>query len=158
MNLLRRCLPFFALFSILCAGCSGPRPSGVTVSVVNFRPTNATPLESTGVLTVRYTSENISPLGFSGSVHKLYLNGTYVGKAVSNEPFGVPPLSTVTQDVTVHLENLALLRQLISVRDTQTAAYRLESVLHQTIYEEKFEIKARAEGSLDLRSFAGAAP
>ncbi len=156
MNIRRCCSCLLVLVSLVLAGCSGVKLGGVTATVIDFRPTEASLLESTGTLTIRYTNENISPLGFSGSSHKLYLNGRYVGKAVSDQPFGVPPLNTVTQDVTIHLENLALVRQLLAVRDSQTAAYRLESVLFQTIYEEKFEIKTRSEGSLDLRSVTGA--
>jgi len=141
-----------ALFSVGVAGCSSNmRPGGVTVSLVEFRPTEAALLESRGTLTLRYTNENISALGFSGSRHKLYLTGKYVGQAVSSQPFGIPPLNTVTQDVTVNLENLALVRQLAAVSESQTVAYRLESVLFQTIYEEKFEIKTSADGALDLR-------
>lgn len=156
MNFLSCRLLFVAIVSFLLVGCSGPRLGGITATVVNFRPTSSTVLESTGVLTIRYTNENIGALGYSGSSHKLYLNGSYVGKAVSDEPFGIPPLNTITQDVTIHLENLSLLRQLLAVRDTQTAAYRLDSVLFQTLYEDKHEYKTRSEGSLDLRAFSGA--
>jgi hypothetical protein len=56
----------------------------------------------------------------------------------------------------MNLENLALVRQLVAVRDSQTVAYRLDSVLHQTIYEEKYEIKTRAEGAIDLRALTAA--
>jgi hypothetical protein len=35
-------------------------------------------------------------------------------------------------------------------------SYTLESVLFQTIAEDKFEIKTRAQGSLDLHAFTGA--
>lgn len=158
MNTLRRCLPLLLLPLLFLASCSTPRPSGIIVTLVDLRPTSATVLESTAVITLRLTSENIAPLGFSGSAHKLYLNGDYVGRAVSNEPFGIPPLTSVTRDVTVHIENLSLLRQLIAMRDTRTASYRLDNVLHQTIYEEKSEMKSRSEGSIDLRSFANLAP
>ena len=130
----------------------------MSVSLVDFRPTEASLLESRGTLTLRFTNESISPLGYSGSSHKLYLNGQYVGKGVSDRPFGIPPLNTVTQDITLHLENLALVRQLISVRDSQTAAYRLESVFFQTVYEDDYEIKVKSEGSLDLRSLSGPQP
>jgi LEA14-like dessication related protein len=123
--------------------------------VVDFRPTEATLLESRGTLTLRFTNESIAPLGYSGSSHKLYLNGKYVGKGVSDRPFGIPPLDTVTQDVVLNLENVALVRQLMAVRESQTASYRLESVIFQTVYEENYQIKLQAEGSLDLRSFTG---
>ena len=158
MKLRRPLLLIFAFVSLLVAGCShGGRPGGVTVSIVDFRPTDASLMESRGTRTLRETNENISPLGFSGSRHKLYLNGSYVGTAVNHQPFGVPPLDTITQEVTIQFENTALVRQLVSMRDSQTAAYRLESVLFQTIYEEKYEIKTESEGSLDLRSLAGPA-
>jgi len=158
MNTVRPIFFFLALVALMVTGCShGGRPGGVSVSIVDFRPTDASLLESRGILTLRFTNENISPLGFSGSRHKLFLNGSYVGTAVSNQPFGVPPLESITQDVTIQFENVALIRQLIAIRDSQTAAYRLESVLFQTIYEDKFEIKSRSEGSLDLRKLAGAA-
>ena len=147
-----------ALLSLVLAGCSGPGlRGGTSISLVDFRPTEASLLESRGTLTLRYTNETIAPLGYSGSSHKLYLNGSYVGKAVSDRPFGIPALNSVTQDVTVQFENLALVRQLISVRDAQSVAYRLESVLFQTVYEDNYQIKIRSEGSLDLRSLAGAA-
>jgi LEA14-like dessication related protein len=157
MKLPRFFLVVAALMTALLAGCSGRgRPGGVTVSLVDFRPTEAALLESRGTLTLRYTNENISPLGFSSAVHKLYLNGSYVGLAVSDQPFGIPPMNSTTQEVTMNLENLALVRQLIAVRDSQTVAYRLDSVLHQTIYEEKYEIKTRAEGAIDLRALTAA--
>lgn len=156
MKLLRPCFLVLAAIVFTLTGCSGYRPGGVSATVVDFRPTQATMLESTGTLTLRFSNETIAPLGFSGSTHKLYLNGVYVGKSVSSQPFGVPPLNTITHEVTVHLENLALVRQLAAVRETQTAAYRLESVLFQTVYEDRYEIKTRSEGSLDLRGLAGA--
>jgi LEA14-like dessication related protein len=156
MTLLRPGFLILALLSLVLVGCSGPGlRGGINVTVVDFRPTEASLLESRGMLTLRYTNETISPLGYSGSTHKLYLNGSYVGKAVSDRPFGVPPLNTATQEVTVQFENLALIRQLFSVRDSKSAAYRLESVLFQTVYEDDYQIKLRSEGSLDLRSLAG---
>ncbi|HYD82716.1 MAG TPA: LEA type 2 family protein [Opitutus sp.] len=156
MNSLSCRLLFLLVASFFFAGCSGVKLGGVTATLIDFKPTQATLLESTGTLTIRYTNENISPLGFSGSSHKLYLNGSYVGKAVSDQPFGIPPLNTVTQDVTIHFENLSLVRQLLAVRETQTAAYRLESVIFQTVYEEEYEYKTRSEGSLDLRGVSEA--
>lgn len=149
-------LAAFVSLALFFVGCSGPRVSGITVTLADIRPVNATLLESSAILTLRYTSDSIAPLGFSGSSHKLYLNGSYVGRAVSNEAFGLPPLTTITREVTVHLENLALLRQLLTVRDTQTASYRLDNILFQTLYDEKTEQKSRSEGSIDLRSFSNA--
>ena len=156
MTIFRPGILILAVLSLVLAGCSGAAlRGGLSVSLVDFRPTEAALLESRGTLTLRFTNETIAPLGYSGSTHKLYLNDRYVGKAVSDRPFGVPPLNTVTQDVTVQLENLALVRQLLSVRDSQSVSYRLESVVFQTVYEDDFQIKLRSEGSLDLSPLAG---
>jgi LEA14-like dessication related protein len=156
MTMLRPGILFLAAFAFILAGCSGPSFRGsMSVSLVDFRPTEASLLESRGTLTLRFTNESIAPLGYSGSSHKLYLNGKYVGKGVSDRPFGIPPLNTVTQEITINLENIALVRQLVSVRDSQSASYRLESVFFQTVYEDDFQIKVQSEGSLDLRTLAG---
>lgn len=156
MTLLRSGILLLAVCAFLAGGCSGPGLRGsMNVSLVDFRPTEASLLESRGTLTLRVLNESIAPLGYSGSSHKLYLNGQYVGKGVSDKPFGIPPLSTVTQDITINLENLALVKQLISVRDSPSVSYRLESVFFQTVYEDDYEIKLRSEGSLDLSSLTG---
>ncbi len=134
------------------AGCTSFQLSGITVSLVDIKPAGAALLESSAVLTLRYTSENVMPVGLSGSTHKVYLNGTYVGKAVSKEPLGLAALSSSTQDVTVRFENLALLQQLVGMRDRQTAGYKIDSVLFVTSGEEKLDIKTSSSGSVDLRS------
>jgi hypothetical protein len=69
-------------------------------------------LETSAELMLRYTNETIEPLALAGSAHRLYLNGSYVGLAVSNESMSIPQLGTATQTVTIHLENLALVRKL----------------------------------------------
>jgi LEA14-like dessication related protein len=158
MTLPRPALFVLTLLAFVFAGCTGSGVrGGISVSLVDFRPTEAALLESRGTLKLRFTNETIAPLGYSGSSHKLYLNDRYVGKGVSDRPFGVPPLNTVTQDVTIQFENLALVRQLMSVRDSQTVSYRLESVVFQTMYEDDYQIKLRAEGTLDLAAFSGEA-
>lgn len=151
-------LAVFALVSLLLAGCSSHGPvGGMSASLVDIRPTNASLLESDAVATIRLTNENIAPLGFSGVQIKLYLNGSYVGNGLSNNPFGIPPLNSATQEVTVHFENLALIKQLAAISNSRTVAYRLDSTLFQTIDEEKNTIKTSSQGSLDLRALAAAA-
>ena len=146
-----------AVLSLAFAGCGGIKPGGITETLVAFHATDASLAESRATLSVRYANENISALGFSGATHSLYLNGTYVGKVASKQPFGIPPMNATTQDVTVQLENVALVRQLIAVGGAQTAAYRLESVLSQTINEDNYEYKVNAQGAVDLHADAPAA-
>ena len=138
------------------AGCnSGYKPGGVTVTVVDVRAAEATALETSATVTLRFTNENVIPLGFDGGVFKLYLNGSYVGKAVSNQPIGLAPMNTATQDVIFRLENFALVRPLLVARDRQVVSYKLETVLKQTINEDKLDLKTSSAGSIDLAAVAG---
>jgi len=157
MSPLRTFFRFAALLTlglagVFFAGCSTFQLTGVTVALVDIKPAASTLLESSAVLTLRYTNDNVIPIGLSGSSHKVYLNGTYVGKAVSPTPVGLAALSTATQDVTVRFENLALMQQLVAMRDRQTASYKIDSVLFVTSGEEKLDIKTSNSGSVDLRA------
>lgn len=146
-------LTFVLAFVALVAGCgNGFKLTGVNVSIVGFKPSTSGKLETTAVMTLRYTSENVIPIGLSGSNHKLYLNGVYAGKTLSEEqPLGLAPLSTINQDVTVKFENLARLQQLVAAAGQNTAAYKIDSVLLVTSGEEKLDIKTTGTGNVDLR-------
>lgn len=144
------------VIALFASGCMSKYSlGGITVNLVNFLPANAALLESSGVMTLRYTNENTIPIGLSGSVHKVYLNGSYVGKAVSKQPLGLTALSTATQDVTVNFENLALVKQLVSMRDQKSASYKVESTLYLTSGEEDLSIKTQSTGSVDLQALSG---
>lgn len=150
-------LSSFCLGILLLCGCTTDlRLSGISVTAIDFRPTSATLLETQAILTLRYTNENIVPIAFSGSTHKLYLNGTYVGKSVSKEPFGVPSLNTGTQTVTVYLENLAMIQKAQAFAQNETASfnYRMESVLFVEAGEARDSVKVVSTGRLDLSGFA----
>jgi LEA14-like dessication related protein len=96
------------------------------------------------------------PFGFSGTTHKLYLNGTYVGKAVNNQAFGLPPLSTTTRDVTLMLENLALVQQVIAMRGKTTISYRLDSVIITREGDNDLKMPVKTQGTLDLQALGAA--
>lgn len=153
LRLFSRCVALsLGLACAVLAGCNSFQLSGVTVSLVDFKPASTALLESSAVLTLRYTNDNVIPIGLSGSSHKVYFNGSYVGKAVSKEPLGLAALTTATQDVTVRFENLALLQQLVAMRERQAASYKIASVLYVTSGEEKLDIKTASSGSVDLRT------
>lgn len=139
------------VLALLAGGCtSGTKLGGLGVDVVTIRSAQPDLLETEVVLGLRYTNENVVPVGFRGSRHKFYLNGTYIGQAVSNQPVGLAPLSTGTQDVTVMVKNGALLGVLRTLSQQSQASYRIESTLFVTAGEERMEIKSRREGSVDL--------
>jgi len=129
---------------------------GLSVSVTHVQPTQASLLETVAELTVRLTNETPRALTLAGSAHRLYLNGSYVGRAVSNERVTVPELGTLTQTVTVHLENLTLIRKMTELSQTEVSviSYRLDSTLHPADGQGYRSIRATSTGELDLSALA----
>lgn len=146
--------PWVALLAAitLLAGCAtfSPAPP-VGLSVINILPRQSTLLETSLELTLRLTNEAGQPLALAGSTHKLYVNDSYVGRAVSSERVTVPALGTSTPTITVYLENLALLRKAAEFSQAPgKLTYRLESRLHPVESSRFGDIKATARGELDL--------
>lgn len=131
------------------AGCASfVAADQLQVSVVDLRPAASTVWETQVELAVRVTNEGDRPVAISGSAHKLWLNGTAVGRGVANEPVTVPALGTAVVRVTVHLENLALIRKATELRDAPQVSYRLDSRFAR---DGGWSMNARTEGALDLR-------
>ena len=155
MNRALWCL-LLALVLVAGSGCATlSRPSALSVSVTNVLPTQASLLETSAALTLRFVNEGVEPLNLAGGVHRLYLNGSYVGRAVSNERLTVPALGTVTQTITIYLENLTLVRKVAELSNTQTPriSYRLESRLHPADDRAFGSIATSTAGELDLSGF-----
>lgn len=145
-----------ALVALLLSACaSGGKLGGVTVSVVDVRSAEPALLETKAVVTVRYTNENVVPLGISGSRHRLFINGTAVGLAVSNAAVGLPPLSSATQEVTVLINNLAAVSMLQELSRRPQASYRIESTLFVDAGDDRLDIKTQADGVVDLSALQG---
>lgn len=139
-------------WAIVTTGCATliPREGEVAVSLVSIRPLQSTLFESSAELTLRYTNETPHPLTLVGSTHKLYINGTYVGRAVTNEGLTIAQLGTKTQTMTAHIENLALMRKAQELGNVPTVDYRIDSRLHATSEQGGGTLAATATGHLDL--------
>lgn len=151
------------LLVIWVGGASGCATLGsrgtLGVSVVNLAPKQASLFETSADLTVRFTNEATEPVPLAGSAHKLYLNGTYVGRAVTDQRLTIPALGTVTQTVVIHLENLTLLRKAaeLSGADAPVVTYRLDSRLHPA--EGRLGgLRLSSSGELDLTALANRSP
>lgn len=148
------------LAALLAAGCASIGASrGISTSLVNLVPRVASLFESNALLTLRITNETTTPLALTGAVHKLYLDDTYVGQAVSNDRTSVAALGTTTQTVTVHFENLALLRKMsqYSAAPPKVIGYRVESLLYASEKVGPDRFKAIATGELDVAALMSAA-
>jgi LEA14-like dessication related protein len=151
---------FSALFALVgLAGCATLSPQrSVNVAVVDVQAAQATLFETTAVVTLRLTNETPAPLSLKGSTSKLSLNGSSVGTGVSNEALTLPPLGSVTQSVTLHLENLTLLRKAHEFSQApDTLDYRLETQWFSTDGGGTRDLRTTATGQLDVRSLLGVA-
>jgi LEA14-like dessication related protein len=127
---------------------------GLTVTIVDVKPAAATAPETQTTLTLHYANENVVAVGIASSTHRLFLNGSAVGTAVSASPLGVPAMATTTQDVPVKFENLALVQQLANAAGAKTTSYRLESDMLVMAGDEKIHVKSIEQGTLDLSPLA----
>lgn len=135
----------------LC-GCS--RNDGPAVNLVTVHFKEASVLETTSEFVLRLSNDSPQAKKFTGSAHKIYINGLYVGKGLSADTIEVPRLGTVTQAVTVHLSNLALATRVKAVIEAKSFDYRLQS----TFFGDSFLSSSRSEtsGKLDLKDFTPA--
>lgn len=145
-----------ALFLASCA--SFPRGGGLGVSLVNVLPRQASLFETSAELTLRLTNDAMEPFTLAGSAHRLFLNGSYVGRAVSSERLTIPQLGTATQTVIVYLENLTLVRKVAELGQAPAIAYRLESLLHPAEGGRFGSFKTSTTGELDLSAFTAGTP
>ncbi len=140
---------------VLLSGCATPpKATGVTVTVTGFRDADGSP-QNRAIMALHFTSENVTAVGFTRTVHELYLNDRFVGKAENLTPVGVPPMGSVNLDVPITLENPGVVRQILSF--SSKSPYRLVTVLHYTDGDDKVQVKVTAEGKVELLGLEQAA-
>ena len=135
--------------ALLLAGCTTLHPP--EISLVNVQFTDATAFESTVRFTLRIANETPEPLVINGGVHKIYLNGLYIGEGLSSEEISLPRLATGTQTVTVHLSNLRLATRIKPLIESKRFDYKIASLIFAT--SPSGRIRCTSEGRLDLRDF-----
>ncbi len=134
---------------LLLIGCS--RQGNISENLVTVHFQEATALETTATFTLRLSNETPQPIEINGSVHKIYINDLYVGKGLSDEIVTVPRLSTITNNVTVHLSNIALATRVKSVIESKSFDYRIQSTLFGKSWFNR--MSASSEGKLDMKDF-----
>jgi LEA14-like dessication related protein len=134
---------------LLLCGCN--RAAGPSVNLVSVHFQKATALETTATFTIRLSNDAPEARHLTGSAHKIYLNGLYVGKGLSDEAVEVPRLGTVTQEITVHLSNLALATRIKSVIEAKRFDYRIQSVFYGKGWLNR--MRSESEGKLELKDF-----
>ena len=146
------------LCALLCSCATWQRQEGMDVALVNVRLAEATLWESTASFTVRLSNETSESLICDGSVHKFYLDGAYVGDGMTNERVQVPRLSSVTQEITVHLRNVALATRIRPILEARSVEYRVNSTLYLVDSSHSRRCRVTKEGRLDSKDFAPSSP
>lgn len=125
-------LPFLAL-----AGCVSPERAALNVGIAGITITDATLGETEAVFTLRIRNENVFPMVVEGGMHKIHLNGSFIGEAVSKETFAIPQLGTVLHSVSMHLGDGAAVERVRAIIAQGGAEYRIESRLTTNAYGNK---------------------
>ena len=136
----------------LATGCASLGLIEPDVSLVNMRFTDLTVFETSGVFTVRLSNENREPIFIEGGVYNLYLGGWKIGKGLSNHRLEVPPLSTATDEVELHMSNLAVATQLQSIYESGVADYRIKAKIYVETGYGRRRVTVDNEGRFDFKA------
>jgi LEA14-like dessication related protein len=141
----------FSLVTAVALLCGCSRNDGPSVNLVTVHFKEASVLETTAEFVLRLSNDSPEARKFTGSAHKIYINGLYVGKGLSAESIEVPRLGTVTQAVTVHLSNLVLATRIKAIIEAKRFDYRVQS----TFFGDSWLSRSHSEtaGSLDWKDF-----
>lgn len=143
---------------LLCSCATFRSSEGLNVSITNIGFAESTLFETNLKVTVRIANETAVPLLLEGGVHKIYLNGLYVGEGLSNETLEIPRLSSTTQTVTTHLQNLSLLTRIRGIIDSQRVDYRIVSTIYVKENGRSVSFRVARDGTVDLQEFQPTRP
>jgi len=110
---------------------------------------------------LRLQNASPDPVQVVGGAYKVYLDGIYLGEALTHEAMTVGGLSTATQTVTMNISTFRLAASLYRVFESHKAAYRLTSTVYVQRALGRSAVRLAKEGSIDLDALerpAGAAP
>jgi len=150
LNISRMKKAFAAFFLPLAiTGCVTNESLEVGLANVSFA--HATVFETSCTFSVRIDNPSPAALSLTGSSHRIYLNGLYVGTGLSDAAIDLPRLSSVTLPVSVHLSNLKLATRVKPIIESRSFDYRIQSTLYTQ--EPSRKIRARSTGRLHLQDF-----
>ncbi len=119
------------------------------VMLVDLRMDDVRVLEATARATMRLDNENLEPLYVEGGVYELFINGSRVGKGLSNAQFQIPGLSSVTRDIEVNLSTLSMARGITSVINSEKIDYRIDSRIYIRLDGRVRRVNVSRSGTLD---------
>jgi len=121
--------PLLLLPVLLAAVSCTPRQADLHLADLRFGEMR--PFETELVIEVRLENEDARPLEIQGASYRLYLNGVYVGKGMSDERITIPPFGSAVHAATLQLSHLALLPTIQRLLESDDFSYRIEGRLYR---------------------------
>lgn len=127
-----------ALAAVILSGCN----SGHNTITVGLK-IELTGIERAGDGTVQVTwrvaNPNLASYLLSQTSHRIYLNGTLVGKTMDNDPMGVPAQLSTSKTSKLSVADQAAERILREALTAGSASYRVESLITVRLYGETID-------------------
>ena len=117
------------------------------VQLEDLRFENVTLFSTALVVTVRIDNENDFPLKIDGGSHRVYLNGSYIGKGISDESVEIPRLGSEIQEIKVSLSNFSMLTKIASLVEQEKLEYKIDSSLFVSRGLGSHRVKTSSEGT-----------
>lgn len=152
-----RCQRALGLAVLLLSGCASWFMKGEPpeVLVTNVTPLEATLFEQRLQVDLRIRNPNDFDFHVTGLDFTLNLNGKRLARGLGNKEFTVPRLSDAVVTVQTSTSTLDLVRQLMSLSQTQGVAYDISGVLHSDDGRLPFDNSGTL---LDKNVFSGSKP
>ncbi|HVS02475.1 MAG TPA: LEA type 2 family protein [Thermoanaerobaculia bacterium] len=150
----RALLPIVALAALgaALAGCASlGRLEPPEVDLVDLRLRDVGLLETSLGLSLRIFNPNRWALPVAAASYELFLGGVRVGRGTTDAGFEVPRLGSETVELTIGLDNLALLRQVRPILDAGRFDYRIEATHYLGGRWNRRGVESVHQGQLDLR-------
>ncbi len=97
------------------------------VAVVNVNVSDVSLFRTKLKVAVEIDNENDFPLNIDNSIHKLYINGEYIGKGISGKNIKIEPYSKETQEINFSVQNLSIFKNIQNLAESSNLNYKIES-------------------------------
>ena len=136
-----------ALAASLLAGCGNLTPAfaGLNATLTQIERDSAGRVQAT----IRFGNPNLAAYNVGKTVHRVYFEGSEVGRIELDRPFGIPPQRVILQTGELKVENQAALDQATA---SGSANYRLDTTMtFQLMGDNREVIKSSASGTVPVK-------
>jgi LEA14-like dessication related protein len=110
-----------------CSTFNSPPPD---INLVDLRIKEVRLLETTLVATLKIHNDSNRSFSFDGSSHKIYINGSELGRATSDESITVNKFSSSEYSIPVRIGNISVFRRIQNLIESRNFEYKIDSTLY----------------------------